>query len=923
MVKGCICAVFSMLILSSAHAVTLGEIKTTSYLNEPLNFSIPLQIGKTELIPVDSFRVSLASSDEYARQGLVYPWGVGAIRLSVAKGRNGRIYINGRSTKPVKDLIVYILVDVSWPSGHIQKEYSTLVDLRGVSDEPAILKRKTSAVIVKPAQNNTFARVQRVKTNQAPTRVERRQPPRDPVRTSGFQSTKDYVDYTVKRGDALSLIAQRLRGSVELPLHHYIQAITRANSDTFKNGLGNLEVGQVIRIPNPSLVAQKKHSNDRRLERSEAGTPSQYRVKYGDSLFLIAKAFKPVNASVDSYISALKQANANQLGRSNFLEPGVVLTIPNPNDAAIKVAQAENSNTEPKTDSQSQEPPQAVATPLNDAKAVVDASKDAPDQAVSNVKPISELQTLGADKPVSGVMESGAVEPLSTDGESETSTDAQPMDQQVVAAIENNLALEKEIELLKNNISNLESNVTNLKRDNQNLTANIVNFNEQQQKAPKNTNFLLWGLLVLLALLAGLCGFLFNRMRKLADAVANMALGASTHSGVSVNNPSYAPESELARESQSGGVFKRESKGDVSSQEQTGRDYSDYDFSKSNYDYSELYDVDKLKEEIKASGSEAFVKPTDTGIIEIADAEEDLGTVQDFIESGHYQAAGRLLEELIAKSPDNLDNRLLHLDLEVRCGTDESTDALAIELLKLFPDETSQSRIKDQLTSSRLAATSGSSDESLDNTVEVTQQTSGTLMDLTVDSDVYDIEELSSETLDAALLSQQVSFADEDSQSKSDALYEVKVYMSYGHDDMARTSLDEYLARFPEDTNALILKLELLAREQSVDAVNALADKLRADHDLLDDHESRISEIFKKMKEGDFTDSLGDALKSTALMDDGKTTFDRTEFIEDQATSFLEDDKTTMISDDELGDLEEDEFLAHVRAHADNNNPKE
>lgn len=933
-VQGFLRVALSLIVLSPAHALTLGDIKTDSYLNEPLSFSIPIDISRAESVSADSIRVSLASSDEYLRQGLVYPWGAGAIRLNLGGVRNGRVYINGRSTKPVKDLIVYLLVNVSWPNGNIQKEYSTLIDVRGVSDEPTVLKRSTpvgtSPVITSPsrvvAQPSIQAPVQRASVRSAEPVKQRVTRARSQKSYPGFQSTRDYVDYTVKRGDALSLIAQRLRGDVKLPLHHYIQAITQANSDTFKKGLGNLEVGQVIRIPNPNLVAQKQHSNDRRLERAESGAPSQYRVKYGDSLFLIAKAFKPTDESVDGYIRALRKANANQVGRSNFLEPGVVLSIPSPNDAAIQVAQApalsepEKAPVPDQTQadlSDTDESPQPVATPFEEPKPAVEPVKDTVESAVIDVAPISDLQTLGVDKPVSGEMESSVSASLDATQVDEMATDGSPMEQEVMAAIENNLALEKEIELLKNNISNLESNVTTLKRDNQNLTANIVNFNEQQQKAPKNTNFLLWGLLALLGLLAALCGFLFNRMRKLADAVANMAAGVSGQSDVSVANPSYAPEPELTGKSFVGGVFKRKPDEELRSEDEGERDYSNYDFSKSNYDYSELYDVDKLKEEIKSSGSGAFVKPSDMGAIEIADAEEDLGTVNGFMESGHYQAADRLLEELIAKSPDNLENRLVRLELESKRGTDESTDSLAAELLELFPDEVSQKRIKDQVESTRLA-TLDSPVDLLDDADEVPEQTSATLTELTVDSDVYDVEELSSETLDDILMSQQMSFADEDSQSKSDALYEVKVYMSYGHDDMARTSLDEYLVRFPEDTNALILKLELLAREQSVDAVNALADRLRSDHDLSEDHETRINEIFKKMKEGDFTDSLGDALKSTALMDDGKTAFERTEFIEDQATSFLQDDKTTMMSDDEF-EMEEDEFLAHVREHVDEN----
>lgn len=889
--------------LVSAHALTLGEIKTTSYLNEPLNFSIPVDIGRAEDVSFESLRVALASSDEYARQGLVYPWGVGTIRLTLTQDSKGRVYVTGRSTKPVKDLIVYLLIKLNWPNGSLQKEYSTLVDLRGVSDEPSIIKRTPRTV-------SQSASVATPKLVRSPARVQSSVPtshlvshPKKVVHFPGFQSTKEYVDYTVKRGDALSLIAQRLRGDVKLPLHHYIAAITDANKELSLGALSDLSVGQVIRIPNPNLVAKQQHSNQRRLEQASNGAPSQYRVKYGDSLFLIAKAFKPADMGVDAYIQALRQENPSQTNRSNFLEPGIVLTIPNPSEAAVQMASAP----EAKLDSV----PQSLPTDnelMQDAQLEQTADikplalDEQPTQEPEQILPISSLQALEQteQKPLMSEPEQMAL-PMD-DGVMGLPVDGQ---QQAVLseAIENNEALQKEIELLRNNVRNLESSMTTLKRENQNLTANIVNFNEQQQKTPKNTNFLLWGLCAFLGLLSVLCVFLFGRMRRLANAVANMASGTAPAepNGVSVDNPAYAPE-ETEDSKGFVGMFKRKPEETLSDSDE--RDYSDYDFAKSNYDYSQLYDIDKLKEEIKSTGSDAFVQSSEIGVIEIADAEEDLGTVKEFIDSGHYDAAERLLQELISKNPTDIENHLLRLELEVKRGTDDSTNQMVSELLDLFPAEPDQNRIKSQLVTSRLEMVEKNREDQQDD-VEVFDIATETSTTLTADvSSVYDVTEsddLSVDSLDEMLLAQEV--VDQGKESNADELYEVKVYMSYGHDDMARTSLDEYINQFPNDVDALILRLELLAREQSVTAARTLADKLREERDLSQTQIEKIDEILKKMKEGDFTNSLGDALKSTALMDDDRTQFERTEFIEDQATSLLQDDH----------ELSLDEMLSHIQ----------
>lgn len=111
-----------------------------------------------------------------------------------------------------------------------------------------------------------------------------------------------YVRYKVKKGDTLSVIARRYRSSVN--------AIMAANHLRSKH---SIRAGKWLKIPSRGYVYTKRPHRPVRTRGGVAG----YRVKKGDSLWLIARRF-------DTTVSEIKRLNGL---RKNNLSIGQVLKI--------------------------------------------------------------------------------------------------------------------------------------------------------------------------------------------------------------------------------------------------------------------------------------------------------------------------------------------------------------------------------------------------------------------------------------------------------------------------------------------------------------------------------------------------------------------------------------------------------------------
>jgi pilus assembly protein FimV len=241
------------------HAVGMGGINVFSALGQPLKAEIELvAVSKTDK---PGLVARLASPDTYKGAGLDYPYGV-KYRFQVANRANGEPYLKLSSNQEISDPFVSLLIELSWSSGKLMREYTFLLDPPGyVADQPkpATVQPVTPAVVqtvrsekpeeakpvastVTPAEKAAIP----VERPAVAAPVEKRVVRTEPVATG---------EITVKGGDTLNKIAARLKPD-EVSLERMLVALYRANDDQFDgNNMNRIRSGKILRMPDKNALS--------------------------------------------------------------------------------------------------------------------------------------------------------------------------------------------------------------------------------------------------------------------------------------------------------------------------------------------------------------------------------------------------------------------------------------------------------------------------------------------------------------------------------------------------------------------------------------------------------------------------------------------------------------------------------------------
>jgi len=110
----------------AVHAAGLGKLTVNSALGQPLNAEIDLvslQPGE-----MDSLQAHVATPEQFRDARIEYTASLRLLRFSVDKRQNGQPYLKVSSTGPLNEPFVDVLIEITWPSGRIQREYPILLD---------------------------------------------------------------------------------------------------------------------------------------------------------------------------------------------------------------------------------------------------------------------------------------------------------------------------------------------------------------------------------------------------------------------------------------------------------------------------------------------------------------------------------------------------------------------------------------------------------------------------------------------------------------------------------------------------------------------------------------------------------------------------------------------------------------------------
>lgn len=246
-----------MALPTASNALSLGDIESTSSLNQPFEGTISLL--STSIQEANLLRVKVAPPSVFNRVGIDRPAFLNNIRFRTTV-KDGKPVIVVRSSKPINEPFLNFLLEVSWPSGKLLKEYTVLLDppvliqadtaiasnAAGVRQEPAVRQapRRQAAAPARTARQQQPRKVVRTVKAAPPSKLRRPGPP-----LSAAARASRIKTYRVKRGDTLFKVARKL-GYKGIRKEQMMMALYNKNKRAFsQSNMNNLKAGAVLSRP--------------------------------------------------------------------------------------------------------------------------------------------------------------------------------------------------------------------------------------------------------------------------------------------------------------------------------------------------------------------------------------------------------------------------------------------------------------------------------------------------------------------------------------------------------------------------------------------------------------------------------------------------------------------------------------------------
>ena len=265
-----------------------GRHPSPSPLNAPLDAEIELvDVAPDEL---NTVQVQLASRDTFGKVGLEWPAYLNSVQLKTVRTADGREIIKLKSTDPISEPFVTLLIEVNWARGHLVREYTMLLDppvyapggaavasapvsapatgvgaregsIARAAEPPPPAPPAAAAAAEQPAttpaesSTATAAPTPTPAPSRAPSPARAAHAAPAPVATGGGEPGAS--SHLVHRGETLSGIASGVAGAgANSPTaRSWMLAIYQANPQAFRQNMNVLRSGAVLRIPEASDAA--------------------------------------------------------------------------------------------------------------------------------------------------------------------------------------------------------------------------------------------------------------------------------------------------------------------------------------------------------------------------------------------------------------------------------------------------------------------------------------------------------------------------------------------------------------------------------------------------------------------------------------------------------------------------------------------
>jgi pilus assembly protein FimV len=253
-------AVLSLLVPASAYPLGIGEIKLHSALNQNLDAEISLMLSAGERI--SDVKVSLAPPDKFDERGVPWSYFLSNISFEPSVRPDGSAVIKVRSREALKEPILDLLLQVTWPKGTSYRQFSLMVDPPAAYVQPVVPVTRVPETIASapaisaPAASETSSYVPEARpvgpdsVAMAPKPV--RRVPKDDIVKGVYGPTR--------QNDTLWAIAEKASRPYKVSVEQMMIAIYQANPEAFyKDNVNALLARVKLKIPEREAVVKLSH----------------------------------------------------------------------------------------------------------------------------------------------------------------------------------------------------------------------------------------------------------------------------------------------------------------------------------------------------------------------------------------------------------------------------------------------------------------------------------------------------------------------------------------------------------------------------------------------------------------------------------------------------------------------------------------
>ena len=242
---------------TDAWSLGLGRLAVQSALGETLR----AEIDVTSLTPeeVGNLKIRIAPPESYRSLGVDYNSVLPTTQATLLKRADGRPFLRLTSDRVVQEPFVDVILELSWSTGRLVREYTLLFD-PPVAQAPAapapapavatapVFSAPQAAAVPRPPRPTPTPAPAPAPTPAAPVeRVAKAPPPA--ASSEGGQGAAAGDTYLVRPGDTLSRIASRTRpGAVSLD--QALVSLYRGNPKAFiGDNMNRLKAGVLLKVP--------------------------------------------------------------------------------------------------------------------------------------------------------------------------------------------------------------------------------------------------------------------------------------------------------------------------------------------------------------------------------------------------------------------------------------------------------------------------------------------------------------------------------------------------------------------------------------------------------------------------------------------------------------------------------------------------